>query len=190
MPVTFSILTNIVTFLPLYFVPGTMGKIFKCIPLVVTVVFLISLLESIFVLPAHLGHYKERKRNPINALFHRAQQGFSGAFTKGVNQLFGPFLNWTLTCRYAVVALSFALFAGTVAFALSGRMGFDTFPTVESDFARVDVTLPYGAAVEKTEAIVSQLEESLSAVIEECGRRSWSRACFPRSARAAVTRAA
>ena len=29
MPVTFSILTNIAAFLPLYFVPGIMGKVFR-----------------------------------------------------------------------------------------------------------------------------------------------------------------
>ena len=39
MPVVFSVLTNIVAFLPLMFVPGIMGKVFKVIPLVVVGVF-------------------------------------------------------------------------------------------------------------------------------------------------------
>ena len=34
-PVTFGILTNIVAFMPLYFVPGFMGKVFQVIPVVV-----------------------------------------------------------------------------------------------------------------------------------------------------------
>jgi multidrug efflux pump subunit AcrB len=63
MPVTFSILTNIVAFMPLYFVPGTMGKFFGAIPLVVCSTFVISLVEALFVLPAHLGHQKDLK-NP------------------------------------------------------------------------------------------------------------------------------
>ena len=62
-PVTFSILTNIATFAPLYFIPGMMGKVFKFIPVVVITVFIISLFESIFVLPAHLGH----GRKPLDA---------------------------------------------------------------------------------------------------------------------------
>ena len=41
-PVTFSILTNMVAFLPLYFIPGTTGKIWKVIPVVVITVFAIS----------------------------------------------------------------------------------------------------------------------------------------------------
>ena len=56
-PVTFSILTNIVTFVPLMMIEGTMGKFFRVMPIVVVSTFLISLFESLFVLPAHLGHH-------------------------------------------------------------------------------------------------------------------------------------
>ena len=42
MPVVFSILTNMVAFLPMFFVPGHLGKIFKFIPLVVLTVFFVS----------------------------------------------------------------------------------------------------------------------------------------------------
>jgi multidrug efflux pump subunit AcrB len=55
-PVVFAILTTCIAFAPLLFVPGTFGKFFMQIPIVVIVVLLISLLESMLVLPAHLGH--------------------------------------------------------------------------------------------------------------------------------------
>ena len=56
MPVIFSVLTNVVTFVPLLLIGGRMGQFFKVIPIVVIIAFLVSLLESLFVLPAHLGH--------------------------------------------------------------------------------------------------------------------------------------
>ena len=56
-PVTFSILTNIVTFIPLMMIEGTMGKFFRVMPIVVITTFVVSLFESLFVLPAHLGHH-------------------------------------------------------------------------------------------------------------------------------------
>jgi multidrug efflux pump subunit AcrB len=56
LPVVFSVLTNIVAFMPLAFVPGTMGKIFLIIPVVVISTFVISLIESLYVLPGHLAH--------------------------------------------------------------------------------------------------------------------------------------
>ncbi|MEM1032291.1 MAG: efflux RND transporter permease subunit [Myxococcota bacterium] len=55
-PVIFSVLTTVVAFSPLLFVPGTMGKFFRNIPTVVITVLLLSLVESLLVLPAHLGH--------------------------------------------------------------------------------------------------------------------------------------
>jgi multidrug efflux pump subunit AcrB len=56
LPVTFSILTNIVTFVPLMLIEGPMGRFFRVMPIVVICTFIISLFESLFVLPAHLGH--------------------------------------------------------------------------------------------------------------------------------------
>ena len=168
-PVTFSILTNIVTFLPLYFVPGMMGKIFKVIPVVVGIVFLISLFESLFILPAHLGHHKDRKRRGLARWLHGAQQWFSRTFTTAVAKLFGPLLDFVLRWRYVLVSAAFSVFILAVAYAGSGRMGFGLFPKVESDFARVELALPYGSAVEKTEAVMRRVYEGAQQVIEELG---------------------
>ncbi len=55
-PVFFSVITNMVTFMPIMFIPGVLGKMFKTIPLVVVAVFGVSLIESLFILPAHLSH--------------------------------------------------------------------------------------------------------------------------------------
>src|SRR5690606_28156826 len=64
-PVTFSVLTTLAAFAPLLFVPGVMGKIFRLIPIVAIAVLSFSLVESFFVLPAHLAHEGgARKRSP------------------------------------------------------------------------------------------------------------------------------
>jgi multidrug efflux pump subunit AcrB len=55
-PVTFAVLTTMVAFAPLLFVPGVAGKFFRLIPIVVISVIVISLIESLLVLPAHLTH--------------------------------------------------------------------------------------------------------------------------------------
>ena len=80
MPVIFSVLTNLVTFMPMLFIPGIMGKIFKVIPVVVAAVFGVSLIESLFILPAHLGHRAKTSAVwPLNHL-ERWQERFSLAF--------------------------------------------------------------------------------------------------------------
>lgn len=55
-PVLFAVLTTIVAFSPMLFVPGPAGKFFRLIPIVVISVLVISLVESLLVLPAHLAH--------------------------------------------------------------------------------------------------------------------------------------
>jgi multidrug efflux pump subunit AcrB len=84
MPVTFSVLTNMVTFMPLFFVPGFMGKIFKEIPAVVITVFFISLIESLFILPAHLSHKGKRREGRFLPKLHDWQQRFSAFFIRFV----------------------------------------------------------------------------------------------------------
>ena len=55
-PVVFGVLTTIVAFAPMFFVPGPMGRIARVIPLVVCLCLAFSLFESLFILPSHLGH--------------------------------------------------------------------------------------------------------------------------------------
>ena len=169
-PVTFSILTNIVAFMPIYFVPGMMGKVFRMIPIVVVTVFLISLGESLFVLPAHLGHQRDRRRRGLSAWLHARQQAFSHGFRRWVRNRYGPFLRLALRHRYLTIATALALLIAMLSYALSGRMGFGLFPKIESDSARATLVMPYGSAVAKTEAVMQRMLRAARQVVDECGR--------------------
>lgn len=167
--IIFSILTNIASFVPIYFIPGFIGKIFKMIPIVITLVFLIALCQSLFVLPAQLGHRTERDRRGISRWLHVQQQNFSRAFAHWVRDGYGPFLWFTLRHRYLCVAASLAVLALSLSYALSGRMGFQQFPIVESDFADAQVMLPYGAPVQQTQAVIDRIQQAAEQVVAESG---------------------
>ncbi len=168
-PVMFSVLSNMVAFMPLFFVPGFMGKIFKQIPAVVITVFFISLVESLLILPAHLGHHKQHSRIRVLEWLHRRQQRFSRWFIRSVNHKYGPFLDLTLKYRYATISIGIAVLLITLAFAFSGRMGMILFPKVEADYAFAKATLPYGSAVEKTKAVQDRLVVAARTVAEKNG---------------------
>jgi len=168
-PVIFSVLSNIVTFLPLYFVPGVMGKIFRNIPVVVASVFFISLVEALFVLPAHLGHLRD-VRNPVFRFFNRQQAKISEGFTYLVARLYGPFLQAALKVRYISIAVGVVILLVTVAFVKSGRMGIVMFPQVESDHAYATATLPVGSPVSDTLAIHDKMMAAAQRVIAQVGR--------------------
>ncbi|HFD11449.1 MAG TPA: efflux RND transporter permease subunit, partial [Crenotrichaceae bacterium] len=63
-PVTTAVLTTISAFLPLMLLPGILGKFMMLVPLVVTVALLISLIESFWMLPAHVIAMGGDMRNP------------------------------------------------------------------------------------------------------------------------------
>ncbi len=177
-PVGFSILTNVVAFVPLALLPGMMGRVFGMLPLVVIAVFLISWVESLFILPAHLSHLHDRKKNKVSTWIHEKQQVFSHGFTKWVQTKYGPFLDRCLRYRYLVVCASTALLIVVCSYWASGRMGFSLFSTIESDFAVATAVLPYGVSIEDTEFVAKKLVDGARAVIEESGHPELSEGIF------------
>lgn len=168
-PVAFSILTNMVAFVPLMILPGMMGRVMGMIPVVVISVFAISWIEAIFILPAHLGHHQDRPRTGLAAQIHNRQKRFSNWFMHWVRDDYAPFLEKCLLHRYLVVAVACAILMLTIGYMISGRLGFETFPRVESDYAYAEIVLPYGSPVERTEETVRHVQAAAQQVIDECG---------------------
>jgi multidrug efflux pump subunit AcrB len=168
-PVNFSVLTNMAAFLPLFFVPGILGKIFKQIPVVVISVFAISLVESLFILPAHLAHRRRMPEQGPLAWILARQNRFSDGFRRMVRTRYGPFLARALERRYLTISIGFALLLLALGFVKSGRMGFELFPKIESDYAVATARLPFGTAVESTEAVQKQLIRVAQQVVAQNG---------------------
>jgi len=171
MPVIFSVLTNMVTFMPIFFVPGFMGKVFREIPLVVVTVFFISLVESLFILPAHLAHRRaaeDRTTGPLGYL-HRLQQRFSAFFVRMVRTRYGPFLAFVLRWRYVSFCVGLLILMLAFGYVKSGRMGFELFPKVESDYAAVTAVLPFGTSVKRTTEVEELLVKKGREVAEKNG---------------------
>lgn len=164
LPVSFSILTNIVAFWPLMTVPGGFGKIWAVIPVVVVLAFIISWVEALFILPSHLAHVKDS-----HGRLHRMQQAFSAGFDRLVRGVYGPFLRAAIRWRYLTIACMIAILAAVVSLPASGRMGFILMPQVESDFSQATATLPVGAPMAAAEAVRDRLVTAAERVVAETG---------------------
>jgi len=169
-PVAFSILTNIVAFIPLYFIPGIFGKIWKVIPVVVITTFLISWVESVFVLPSHLAHTRSRPRSGFTARLHHLQQTFSASFLRFVDRVYGPFVRACVSHRALTLAVALAVLAVVAGYARSGRMGFILMPRVESDSASVTAILPYGSPMARSVAVRDRLMVAAEAIAQAHGK--------------------
>jgi multidrug efflux pump subunit AcrB len=156
LPVTFSVLTNIIAFLPLFFVPGVMGKIFIYIPAVVVSVFVVSLCESLWVLPAHLASV--RQLTPIHV-------GSFSAHVQALREVCGDYytaaLSWSLRYRYVVFTSAVTILLLCLAAVFGGRMGLELFPDVEADIASATAVLPPGATPTQLAAVASRIEAGL-----------------------------
>lgn len=169
MPISFSILTNVVAFLPLLLVPGFLGKLFGVIPMVVITVFLVSWVEALFIMPAHLAHGRPRRRNRVSAAIHNRQQAFSRGFSRLVTDYYAPFAARLVRHRYLTSAFGVAVLLVVLAWAASGRMGFSLMPKVESDRAQATLTLPYGSPMPRMAETRDRLEDAAEQVIADNG---------------------
>jgi multidrug efflux pump subunit AcrB len=169
LPIGFAILTNIVAFLPLMFVPGFLGKIWFVIPAVVATVFLISWAEALFILPSHLAHTRSTPRYAVTAFLHSAQQRFGRGFLSFVDRAYGPALRACLTVRYLTLAVAVAVFAVVVAYAAGGHMGLILMPKVESDSSVVTAVLPVGSSSARLAAVRDRLVDAAMEVAGENG---------------------
>ena len=168
-PIAFSILTNIVAFMPLMFVPGTMGKVWKVIPLVVITVFIISWVESLLILPTHLAHSRQGSSNRLGRWLSRRQQAFGRKFNWFIKHIYGALLNSVLHLKFLTVALLIAVLCITFGYVFSGRIGIILMPRIESDRAVVTATLPYGSPLSQTIKVRDQIVGAIERVREQHG---------------------
>jgi multidrug efflux pump subunit AcrB len=168
-PITFAILTNIVAFMPLYFVPGVMGKIWKAIPVVVITVFAISLVEALFILPAHLAHTRSTPASKLTARLHEWQQNFSAKVSNFIDSRYRPLLKLSIRWRGLTVAIGMAVLMIILSYVMSGRIGMILMPRVESDRAVVTAVLPAGSTLSAAEMVQKRLVVGIERVAAENG---------------------
>ena len=65
---TFAVLTSIVAFIPILFIPGGIGDTWFALPVIIISMLVISLFEALFILPSHLAHLPGRDWTPSNIL--------------------------------------------------------------------------------------------------------------------------
>jgi multidrug efflux pump subunit AcrB len=177
-PLSFSILTNIVAFIPLALVPGVFGKFWVVIPVVVSIAFLLSWIEALFVLPAHLAGVRRRDPDaPVNVLV-RIQQGFTSGLAWFIRWIYGPLLRVAMNWRYVTTALMAAALAITLAWPLTGRMGWGLFPSIPRDYSRATVSMPVGTPIETTLAVRDKIVAAAKQVVAENGGEQLGRGVY------------
>ncbi|MCP4060657.1 MAG: efflux RND transporter permease subunit, partial [Pseudoalteromonas sp.] len=158
-PVTFGVLTTVAAFLPLAFIEGARGALFAQIPVVVIPVLLFSLIESKFVLPAHLKYIKLRNQKTKSSKLEVLQQRFADGFESAILKYYQPILAKALRYKLATVSLFVGVFFIILTLITSGWTKFVFFPRIPSETVRVTLTLPTGTPFEVTNKYVMDMSQ-------------------------------
>ncbi|MEM7495706.1 MAG: efflux RND transporter permease subunit, partial [Myxococcota bacterium] len=158
-PICFAVLTSVAAFLPLFFVPGVFGKFFRIIPMVVVTVLIISLLESLFILPAHLAPHGNGApggspdRGGWFSWVSVWQKRFAGALHRFIHERYRPLAIKAVQERPVTIALGTACLVVVAGLVGGGRLGFTFFPNIDSDIVVASAKLPVGTPVTETERL-------------------------------------
>ena len=165
-PVVFAILTSMAAFAPLLGVPGVIGKIMSTAPLIVIACLAFSLVESLFILPAHLSH---RRRHTANerGLWFRLQRNITAGLHWFIDSVYEPALQIGLRWRYLTVAVGVATLLVTLGLVNAGFVRFIFMPDIEADFVIVSLTMPQGTPAEVTSLTVRHIEDSSERLRQE-----------------------
>ncbi len=173
-PVTFAVLTTAAAFAPMLFVTGRMGKIMRQIPIVVIAVLVMSLVESLLILPAHLSGQeswllRQLKKwfAPFFGLLGRAQNAVQRGLQWVIDGPYRRTLDLALQWRYLTVSIAVFVLFSVVGLVIGGFIKFSFMPKIDADNMVAYLTMPQGTPAEHTEAILRRMDQAASELIAE-----------------------
>ncbi len=170
-PVIFAVLTTMVAFCPLFFIPSSLGKIIGEIPIIVMSVLLFSLLESLLVLPNHLSHLPRVGGHPGGPqrvhLLKRIQIRVDGGLKRFVEGPLDRSLRFATGRPGIIIAAGVGLIIVCVAMIPAGIIRVNFMPTVEGDLVTATLEMPEGTPVQRTSNMATVVERAGYRVLEQ-----------------------
>ncbi|MDH3436908.1 MAG: efflux RND transporter permease subunit, partial [Betaproteobacteria bacterium] len=170
LPVALAVSTTVAAFVPLLFVPGTIGKFLFQIPAVVIMVLAISVIEAMLILPRHLIHLRVvgyQPRTRPGAWIAGLRQRIDGALKRFIAGPLERGLRFATTHYGVVIAAGLAIFLLTLGVIRGGYIKFSFFPQVEGRYVTATLELAKGATAETTLAAAVQIERAGHAAAAE-----------------------
>ncbi|MDX1639195.1 MAG: efflux RND transporter permease subunit [Balneolaceae bacterium] len=163
--VFFSMTTTATAFTLFFFIHGIIGNFFSDIAFVVVATLIVAMIESFFLLPAHIGYSRalttDEKQSKLEKQFNQSLVWFR-------DNLYTPLVRWTVK-RFSwgslgVGVLAITAVVGTVAF---GWLNVTFLPNVEQDVIEADLELTPGVRENRTEEILMDIEEAVYRVNQQ-----------------------
>ena len=167
-PLTFAVLTSVAAFVPLLYIPGGIGEVWTALPVILIGMLLISLVESLFILPKHLAHLPGPDWTPTGAVdrfFARTQGGVERALRRFVDGPLHRALEFATAQPAVILASIIGLFFFTVSLLPAGIVPTTFADVVEGDFVSATIEMPDGTTAQRTHEAAMELEQTGQRVI-------------------------
>lgn len=159
-PVMYAVISTMIFFAPMLFLPGDMAHVAFAIPVVVILALAFSLLECLWILPPHLAHM--RPPQPSRYKWLRQLEAVRQLFVTGMSTFAGKVYRPVLERCLRVNLLVSALFLVALLVSLSlyggGWLRSSFFPDITSDHVEAEITLQEGGPYADTLRILHQVE--------------------------------
>jgi len=175
-PIVSAIVTTILAFSIFLFLDGRIGDFFAEVSVIVILTLVVSLVEALIILPAHLAHSKALKQQNT-----QPKKGLSRIFSRlrAINKLGDRAMIWMRDTIYSP-ALRFALQYKMLTFSLfvtaliltfgsigGGIIRTAFFPRIASDRVAVELLMPNGTNEKVTDSIISLIQDKAILVNQE-----------------------
>jgi HAE1 family hydrophobic/amphiphilic exporter-1 len=158
MAITASTLTTICVFLPLLFLQGVEGIMFKQMALTITFSLIASLVVALSLIPM------------LSSRFLRVEQKGEGAAVARFYERYLKALTWSLEHRKTVLAGSvLVLFLSFWALGLKG-VGTELLPDVDEGVINGSIEMPVGTRLDITDGVTSEVEDIIIEEVPEIQR--------------------
>jgi HAE1 family hydrophobic/amphiphilic exporter-1 len=168
-PIVSSTLTTVAVFVPLVFLTGMSGVMFKELSYVVSFSLLCSLLIALTLVPVLCSKYLRVR--PPDAKSHPWMNRIvssSGRLLDWLDEQYQSAIRWSLTHRKTIVLGALLLFAGSLA--LVPLIGFEMMPETDESEIRVSMELTPGTRIEVTDEVSKRLEAIIKREVPEMER--------------------
>ncbi len=163
--ITASTMTTIVVFIPLIFLSGIAGILFKQLGFVVVVTLTASLLTALMLTPMLASRWisseSENQHKGISGRFYMVSERWFQA----VEEKYSQILDWALNHRKTVICLALSVF-------ISGLSLVTTLSTTfmpEADTGSVAVTfrMAEGTRIEETTKVIEKIQSEIDSILNE-----------------------
>ena len=148
-PVLFAVISTMVFFAPQMFMPGEWAHAARGIPVVVLLVLMFSLVECLWILPAHLSRLGPEQ--PASTPFLKRVEQWRLRCADGLisfaKNRYRPFLQWALQHHLLVAGFFLVMLSLSLALYGGGWLRSAFFPRINSDFVEAKIVMPEGRIV-------------------------------------------